>query len=268
MTKTFGLTISLLLMLIVAPVFAGDYIDAVNKGNEAYKNKDYKTALEQYHVAEPDIPSSPELDYNIAGALYQQGGYEEAIEKYEKALNTDDINVEARAQFNLGNTYYKTKDYVKAIESYTESLKLNPDDMDAKFNLELARKMLKEHSQAQQQQGQNGQQKQQGQQQQQQQQQQQDQQKQEQQGQKKDEGQPKQQQQQQQGDENGNKGQDSVMTEQQDMPQQQESLRGDEKKMPKEDAERILNALRDDEQGIQKKIRRTDKAPDYTGKDW
>jgi tetratricopeptide (TPR) repeat protein len=36
------------------------------------------------------------------------------------------------------------QDYQKAIESYQKALEINPDDIDAKFNLELARRMLKE----------------------------------------------------------------------------------------------------------------------------
>ena len=38
--------------------------------------------------------------------------------------------------------------------------------------------------------------------------------------------------------------------------------------MSQEDAERILNALRDDEQEIQEKIKRQRAVGDYTGKDW
>ena len=42
----------------------------------------------------------------------------------------------------------------------------------------------------------------------------------------------------------------------------------DDKEMSREDAERILNALRDDEQDLQKKIKRKAKGSDYIGKDW
>mgnify|MGYP001616573834 CR=1 FL=1 len=38
--------------------------------------------------------------------------------------------------------------------------------------------------------------------------------------------------------------------------------------MSKEDAERILNALKDDEKDIQKKVQRQVKAGNYSGKDW
>lgn len=224
----------LALMLIIANALGEDHIDLVKKGNEAFKNGNYKKALEYYHRAETDLPESPELDYNVAGALHQDGGYEQAVDKYTRALNTTDINLEVSAHYNLGNTYFRTEDYPNAIKSYENALSINPNDMDTKYNLELARKMLKDQMQPQQQ----------DQQQQQQQEQEQDQQEQDQQQQQDDQQQDQQQQEQQQ--------------------QQQEQ----QKEISKEDAERILNALRDDEQDIQKKIKRQTKAGNYIGKDW
>ena len=42
----------------------------------------------------------------------------------------------------------------------------------------------------------------------------------------------------------------------------------DVQEMSKEDAERILNALRDDEKDIQEKLRRHRVSGEYNGKDW
>ena len=72
---------------------AANYVDLVKKGNDAFKTGDYKKALELYHNAETDLPESPELQYNMAGALYQEGGYEQAVDKYQKALNTQDVTL-------------------------------------------------------------------------------------------------------------------------------------------------------------------------------
>jgi len=243
MNKMLQVIIMFVMLSLPAVICAGDYIDAVKKGNEAYNSADYKAALEQYHIAEADIPESAELDYNMAGALYQQGSYEETVEKFTRALNTTDIDLEARAHYNLGNTYYRMGDYPNAIKSYENALNLNPEDTEAKFNLELARKMLKEQTKPEQQ----DQQQQQQQQQQEQQQQQQDQQEEDEQ----------EQQQQPQNEEQ----QEEDQQEQQPQPQ-------DEKEMSKEDAERILNALKDDEQEVQEKIKRQKARGDYVGKDW
>ena len=224
---------------------AEDYIDLVKKGNEALTVSNYKKAMEFYHQAEAQIPESPALDYNFGGALYLQGNYEETLEKYQKALNTSDPGLEAKAQYNLGNTYYRMQDYKKAIESFQEALKSNPDDMDAKYNLELARKMLKENSKPEEQESQ-------------------DQKEQDQQDQKQNDKQDQGEDEQKQ--EDSQQRQDQQDQEKQD--QKQKQSKPDDKKMSKEEAERILNALRDDEQKIQDKQKRQVALGSYRGKDW
>jgi len=226
------------LLFVVGSVMAEDHIDAVEKGNRAYSEQDYKTALEQYHVAETDIPESPELEYNVAGAFYQQGKYEEALDKFTRSLNSTDIGLEAWGHYNIGNTHYRMGDYQNAILSFEEALNINPDDVDAKFNLELARKMLKEQMKPEEQE--------------------QDQQQQQQ------EQQQQQDQEQEQQEEQDQQQQD----EQQDQQDQQQQRPQDVQEMSKEDAERILNALRDDEKDIQDKLRRHRVSGDYRGKDW
>ncbi len=240
--KMILLSISVVLIL-AGTAAAEDFIDLVKKGNEALNAREYKKALEYYHKAETQIPESPALDYNLAGALYHQENYEETLEKYQRALNTNDPDLEAKAQYNLGNTYYRMQDYQKAIERFQETLKSNPDDMDAKYNLELARKMLKENSKPQQQEKQK---------------QQQDQKQENKQDQGEDDQEQKDSQQQQ----------DKQDQQDQDQKQQQQQSKPDNKKMSKEDAERILNALRDDEQDIQDKLKRQVAIGTYKGKDW
>ena len=208
------------LVLLMAPAGFADYVSTVKEGNKAFQQKDYKKALDCYHQAEPDLPVSPELDYNLGAALHGTGDYDEAIKKFQAAMKSTDPNVQAEAQYDLGNTYYRKKDFQNAINAYQESLKLNPSDMDSKFNLELARKMLKEQIKPQ-------------------------------------NNQQNKQDQKQQNQQN-----------QQQKDQQKQQQQGQGKKMSKEDAERILNALKDDEQDLQKKIRRENAKGDYVGKDW
>ncbi len=243
----------LLLLILAGPVAGEGLFDKVKKGNQAMAGGDYRKALEYYHDAETDFPESPELEYNMAGALHYDGGYEEAVDKYQRALNSIDINTEAQAHYNLGNTLFRMQDYQKAIQSYQQTLEINPDDMDAKFNLELARRRLKEQMQQQEEDPQQKQEQQENQQQQDQQQQQQEEQEKEDQEQEQDQNQQQQQDQEQ---------------DQQDQQQEPQPQPQDEDEMSKENAERILNALRDDEKEIQKKLKRRQVAGDYAGKDW
>jgi tetratricopeptide (TPR) repeat protein len=235
--------------MIVPSALADKATDAVSRGNDAFRAEQYKEALEQYQIAETEMPESPKLDYNIAGVHYSEAKYEDAVERYTRSLNSTDMEIETSAYYNLGNTYYRMEDYQNAITSYQEALDNNPDFTEAKINLELARKMLKEQMKQQESEDQE-----------QQEQQQQEQQEQEQEE-KEDEQQQEEEQQQQ------NQQQDNQDQKDQEQQQQQQS-QPQEQKMSKEDAERILNALRDDERDIQKKIKRQVSVGDYTGKDW
>ncbi|KAA3632939.1 MAG: tetratricopeptide repeat protein [Calditrichaeota bacterium] len=247
--KKITLTIFLLIIFTLS-ASADDYIDFVRKGNRAYSEANFETAQELYQSAEEEMPNKPEIAYNLGSVSFQQEDYDAAIEQYTKALETTDLDMQARSQYNLGNAYFKKGDYQNAIASYQKSLEVNPDDHDAKYNLELARKMLKEQMKPENQQNQQDQQQEQDQQQQEQQEQQ-----------NQDEQNQDEQQQQQQGGESDE--------ENKDQQQQQKPQQGEEKEMSKEDAERILNALKDAEQKVQESIKRQQrKAATYDGNDW
>ncbi len=265
-----------------------DYRKLNKKGNEAYSKRDIEQALKYYQEAEIEKPQEPVLEYNIGTALFEQAKYEDAVKRYSKALHTDDPAFQADAYYNLGSSFFRNERYAEAINAYQKCLELKPDDVDAKYNLELSRKKLKEQAQQQQSQKQDQQQQnedQKDEQQQQQQQQGDDQQKQDQQG----ENDQNQQDQQQQG-EQGESGEDQQNQQQQqqqgegeqekkDQGQQQQGSEGKEEqqqgkgqdeKMSKEDADRILKAIGNSEKDLQKKINRTKvKYGNYDSKnDW
>lgn len=244
------LTLILSLLLIGTSVIAEEFSEIVRQGNEAFSNQQYDLALEKYQIAETERPESAELDYNMAGVLYQQGKYEEAVEKFNRALNSQEIALETKAHYNLGNTYYRMGDFPNAIKSFENALTNDPNDVNAKYNLELSRKMLKEQMKPEEQEQQD---------QQQQEQQEQEQQEQEQQDQEQDEQQDEQEQKQEESGDQDKKDQ---------KPKDQQGQQQQEKPMSKEDAERILNALKDDERDVQKNIKRTIAGGNYVGKDW
>ena len=78
-------------VLMITPVRSDDFSNLVDKGNASIEEGDYKKALDYYHQAEVERPETPELDYNIGSALYKEGKYEEAVDKLQKSLVTEDI---------------------------------------------------------------------------------------------------------------------------------------------------------------------------------
>ena len=291
-----------LVMLLSGPAARGDYRAQNEKGNKALAEDKADEALKYYKDAEVEKPKQPVLDYNIGTALYKQNKYPEAVQRYTRALNTDDPKFQADAYYNSGNTLFRAQRYAEAINAYKKSLEINADDSDAKYNLELARVKLKEQAQKQDKQQQNQQNKQDKQDQQQQDQQKQDQQQDQQQDQKQQQGQQQnpqdqqdqqkqqeqqQQQSQQEQQKNGQQQQDQQKNDQEQQQQQdeqqngdqnqeqqqqqQKASRGQQQKMSKQDAERILNAINGDEKKLQKQLTRFKVGTSNAargGKDW
>jgi len=229
-------------VILVVPVLADDHVSLNEKGNKEFAEGNYKESLEYYRRAEVERPETPEIYYNHANALVETGSFEEAAEKYGKAMATDDISLQAGIYYNSGNGYFLQEDYVKAIEAYQQTLELNPDDLDAKYNLELARNRLKEQMERQpQEQNQQGQQQQENQQ-----------------------NDKQDQQQQQQQKEN----QQQQAQEQQQKQQQQQQQQPNPDEMSKEDALRILRALEEADEENQKNRQKVKIKGTYRGKDW
>lgn len=253
----------IILSLVIFCIFFVSQIQAqsirakVNKGNEQYDVEKYEEALTSYTDALLDDPLHEIAIFNEATANYKLKKYDQAIESLQKLAGSKDLQISAKALYNIGNAQFQQNKLQEAIQSYIHSLDLNPDDADAKHNLELARAKLKENAQKQPQQNQQNQQ----------QQNQQDQQQQEQ------DQQQKQNEQNQEANQQENKQQneEEKSAEEKQAKEQQvqkQSAEPDKDKLSKEEAERILKALREQEQNSEKK-----KAPirgngRYTEKDW
>jgi len=205
----------------------------VKQGNELFTQQKYDQALNRYQDALLAAPADRRIHYNVADALYKKKKYEEALKSYQKVLGAEDLQLEAKAYYNIGNTLYRLGKLPESILAYQQALKLNPNDMDAKYNLEYVRRKLKENAKKQPQNSQSQQQ------------------------------QRRQQSQQQQSQQNQNRKQQQKQ--QQTQGQQQ---KGQQRKLTKEEAERILNALKNDEKKIQKKRRMQVRGKVRVDKDW
>lgn len=71
--------------------------------------------------------------FDEANALYNDGKYAEAIDKYEAILESGQHSAEL--YFNLGNANYKLNNIAPSIYYYEKAKLLNPQDADIKNNL-------------------------------------------------------------------------------------------------------------------------------------
>ena len=69
---------------------------------------------------------------------YEAGNYEAAIQSYENAIKTGEVN--GALYYNLGNAYYREKDIGRAIFAFRKAARELPRDPDVGYNLNYARK--------------------------------------------------------------------------------------------------------------------------------
>jgi Ca-activated chloride channel family protein len=216
----------------------------IKDGVNAFDEEQWDESLNKFQDALVDDPTNPLLHFNVGDVHYKKKNYEEAINSFEKSLNTNDVSLQEQAYYNLGNSYYKNNKYQEAIDYYKKALELDPNDLDAKYNLELVRAKIKEMADKKpmdnQQQG--GQQ-QQGE-------------RQQQQGSERQNEKKEQQSGENQENENQQNHQDKKqgLAEQQNQEQQQQQIGKEEEKkeLTKDQAEQILRALRSKEEGNKK----------------
>ncbi len=215
------------------------------QGVKSYEHGDFSEAEVKFRMAEDINQESFEAEYNTGAALYKQEKYEESFEQYESlADKAEDPLALANVWHNIGNSLLESEKYAESIEAYKNSLRRNPSDQDSKYNLAYAREKLQE-----------------------------------QQNQKNQEQQDKENQEQQdqenqdQEDQENQEQQDQQNQDQQDQQNQDQQEQEQEAKpleISREDAERMLEAIQQQEKDVKEKVdkKKAAAAKVKTEKDW
>jgi Ca-activated chloride channel family protein len=137
-----------------------------------YKSGQYADSAQKYGEASANQPDRHDLLYDEGDAAYRAGEYDEAEDAFHKALQTPDLKLQENSYYNLGNTQFKHGEAMEkvdqqrtqqlwegALHSYESALKLR-DAADTRHNYEVVKKKLEELKKQQQQQQQQSQQKQ------------------------------------------------------------------------------------------------------------
>ncbi len=216
---------------------AADGHKLLRKADRLYKSGRFDEAEDTYRKAQ-DIDPTPQGAYNLGNSIYRQERFDEAIGHYKGVTESaTDPATKANAWYNLGNAYFNNKDFKNSVEAYKQALRINPNDLATKENLALAQQLLKLQQQQQQQRNQQQYQDQQNEDQQQQQDQDQDQQNQDQQ--------------------------------KQQQPRQSPPKKKPQKeKLSKEEMEQLLRIMEQEEQKVQRKLRRAKATKPASGRNW
>ena len=193
------------------------------KGIKHYDKNNFQDSEKKFSDNAIRYPDDSRLHFNQGNAQYKNGKLEDAEHSYNLTLKNQDFNERSKALQNLGNVKFQQKDYKKAIEHYRNSLIEDPHNMDARYNYELAARMLQRQQQEKQQQNKNDE--------------------------NKDQEKKEQQKDQQQDQQDDQQKQQQDKQEQQQNEQQQDM----KKEQKKEDAEKMLKALLQKEKEEMKK---------------
>lgn len=232
------------------------------KGNALYGQEQYAEAAIAYQdgiraVQEggPGAVHSGLLN-NLGAALYRAGEHEQAGVAFTSAATMSQAPEDlVRASYNAGNAAFQTQQLEQSLEHYRRALLSDPSNADAKFNYEFVKRRLQEQQQQQQDQQQD---------QQNQDNQEQSQDQQDQDGEQDQENQDQQQQDQQNQNSEGEENQDQQQQEQ----QQQQQEREDPTQLSEEEAQRILQALENEEEQLLRQVQKMKTRPRRVEKDW
>jgi Ca-activated chloride channel homolog len=281
------MTLAITLLVAFIQLGPDDGSKAGRRGNDFYEQDALPQAAAAYRngIAEkegtPPDPVAAGLWNNLGATLFRMGELGAAGQAFDQSIgmatSREDVS---RAAYNAGNTMYTAASNAgaqvapppvdspedgagpeqptleSALDYYRQSLLANPDNEDAKFNYEYVKRRLEEQQQEEQQQ------------QQQQNSDEENQQEQNEQNQEQQEGdqqnQEEQNQQQQQQGEQQNDGQRQEEQQQQQLQQQAP----DPNKLSREEAERILQALQNEEEDLLRQVLKPQSRPRAVEKDW
>ena len=150
--------LSLIIFLLISAqtLFAQDEKSDIHKGNELYQQQKYKDAEAAYRKSVATKDKNLEGNFNLGDALYKQKKFDEAGKQFtDIASSAANNNVAAKAYHNLGNSYLETKKYQESIDAYKKALINNPKDDQTRYNMAYAQEMLKKQQQQQKQQNKN-----------------------------------------------------------------------------------------------------------------
>jgi tetratricopeptide (TPR) repeat protein len=228
-----GLMLTAVLLLLPVSAYSQADRKFLRQGNREYSKDKYSESEISYRRALDVNKESADAVFNSGDALYKLNKYEDAGRQFAENHDMNDDPLRKSASlYNLGNSLLMADKVKESIDAYKGSLKLDPGNMEAKYNLAYAQDLLKQQEQQQQQQ-------------------------QDKQNSDQNKDQQKQQDKQESSDNKQNENQ-----QQQEQPQQQG--------ISKEDADRLLNALANDEKNVQEKVKlaKASKAKTLTEKNW
>lgn len=158
-------TIPSFLLLIPLLLLQSPLSVEASPGEDAFAQENYIKASKYYTEKLEKQPGNARLLYNLGTSQYKNNLYDQAIETFGKALNSDDPELQKKAYYNRGNSYYQkgkmslqvdpqltVEHWQKSVDDFEACLALDQNAEDAQFNLDIVKKQLEQLKQQQQEQ--------------------------------------------------------------------------------------------------------------------
>jgi len=121
------------------------------EANKELSENDFVGAEADYRRAISKSAENIAAPYNLGNAYYNRESFSEAFGRFKQAGELATGKADKHKAFhNMGNVFMKNKEYQKAVEAYKEALRNNPTDEETRYNLALAKEMMKKDQQNQQ----------------------------------------------------------------------------------------------------------------------
>lgn len=154
------MTVRILSILLLVTFLASDGEKDGRRGNELYDQGQFDLAAEAFEsgIASLSQNAPALLRYgllnNLGAALLKAGEAETSGEAFARALESAPGAADiARTSYNAGNASFGANDLETALAHYRRSLIAEPDNEDAKFNYEFVKRQLEQQQEQQQQDG-------------------------------------------------------------------------------------------------------------------
>jgi len=114
------------------------------EANQELVRNDFIEAEAEYRRAISKSDENTAAPYNLGRAYYNRESFAEAFSRFKEAgEKADEKPTKHKAFHNMGNVFMQNKEYEKAVEAYKQALRSNPDDDETRYNLALAKELLK-----------------------------------------------------------------------------------------------------------------------------
>ncbi|NNK15191.1 MAG: tetratricopeptide repeat protein, partial [Desulfofustis sp.] len=144
----------LILVMLLSSTHLAPYLYA-SEGEDAYNASEFIKAAEYYEQLLKKDPDNAKILYNAGTTAYKNNLYDEAIGAFEKAILTDDLELQKKAFYNKGNALFRKGEeteqsepqktittWEQSLDAYMQAMNIDPEDENARFNHDFVKNKL------------------------------------------------------------------------------------------------------------------------------